>query len=270
MTETFDFGANWKRYSLNALTNDRVEEARADFSLLTEGIGLESKTFLDVGFGQGLISLTAASAGASVYSLDVNPRCLEALKITGQFFDPWASQKLDLTVGSILSDDTVTRLLEKNKSGYDVVHAWGVLHHTGDLKQAFSNCVKLLDRRGHLIVAIYNRHWSSPLWKMIKRLYCAVPVIAQKAFVGIFTPIIFLAKFLVTGKNPMTTQRGMDFFVDIVDWVGGYPYEYASVEEMQELGNVHGLELERVRKAFVPTGCNEFVFVRTGLQKRNS
>jgi len=256
----FDFGANWQRYSLNALTADRVEEARADFSTLTEEIDLNSKTFLDVGFGQGLISFTAARAGAKVYSLDISPRCLEALEVTAQFFDSSIREKLDITVGSILSNETVQSLLEKNGDGYHVVHAWGVLHHTGDLRGAFANCVKLLGGQGTLIIAIYNRHWSSPIWKLIKRLYCAAPAIVQKLLVAIFTPIIFVAKFLVTRENPMSTERGMEFFTDIVDWVGGYPYEYASVEEMRSLGNEHGLKLVRVSPASVPTGCNEFVF----------
>lgn len=262
MEAGFDFGANWQRYSLHALTADRVEEARADFSTLTEEIDLNSKTFLDVGFGQGLISFNAASAGAKVYSLDISPRCLEALEVTAQFFDPSIREKLDITVGSILSNETVQSLLEKNVDGYHVVHAWGVLHHTGDLKGAFANCVKLLGDQGALIVAIYNRHWSSPVWKLIKRLYCAAPVVVQKLLIAVFTPIIFVAKFLVTRKSPMSTERGMEFFTDIVDWVGGYPYEYASVEEMRSLGNEHGLKLLRVNPASVPTGCNEFVFSR--------
>ena len=60
----------------------------------------------------------------------------------------------------------------------------------------------------------------------------------------------------------MSTERGMEFYTDIVDWVGGYPYEYASVEEMRSLGNEHGLKLLRVNPALGPTGCNEFVFSR--------
>ena len=259
MAKGFDFGANWERYSERALNEDRVVTARAAFSQLIEGIDLESRTFLDVGFGQGLTSLCAASAGASVHSLDVNPKCLDALKLTGKFFESSVREKLSLTTGSILSEKIIVDLLGQS-GGYHVVHAWGVLHHTGDLKQAFSNCVRLLAPRGYLIVAVYNRHWSSPLWKAIKRLYCALPTIGQKVLVGVLTPIIVLAKIVVRGKNPMDTQRGMDFFVDIVDWVGGYPYEYASIQEVSDLGAACGLDLMRVNPASVPTGCNEFIF----------
>lgn len=36
----------------------------------------------------------------------------------------------------------------------------------------------------------------------------------------------------MTGSNPLKQFRGMDFYFDVVDWVGGYPYEYASREEV--------------------------------------
>jgi hypothetical protein len=52
----------------------------------------------------------------------------------------------------------------------------------------------------------------------------------------------------------------MDFYYDVVDWVGGYPYEYATIGEMEEMCRPLGLSLVRATSATVPTGCNEFVF----------
>jgi SAM-dependent methyltransferase len=262
MIEAFDFGSNWKHYSARALTIPRVEGAREAFFELTFGIELKSRSFLDVGFGQGLTALCAADAGAAVCCLDVNPRCAEALELTSQFFPPEAKEKLNLVVGSILSSSDVRQLRKKSGSGYDVVHSWGVLHHTGDLQQAFANCADLVKPGGQLIVAIYNRHWSSPLWERIKRLYCRLPRIGQKTMIWLFVPVIYLAKLLVTRRNPLEKERGMDFLVDIVDWVGGYPYEYATVDEMLNLGAKNGLQTLRVTPAGVPTGCNEFVFTK--------
>ena len=77
--------------------------------------------------------------------------------------------------------------------------------------------------------------------------------------VWIFVPIIFFAKWLVTFKNPLKMQRGMDFMHNIVDWVGGHPYEYASVEEMKAMLETLGFKVLNVFPAKVPTGCNEFV-----------
>jgi len=262
MTEAFDFGSNWKYYSAAALTTSRVEGAREAFCGLTFGIELKSRSFLDVGFGQGLTALCAADAGAAVCCLDVNPRCAEALELTSQFFPPEAKEKLNLIVGSILSSSDVRQLREKSGSGYDVVHSWGALHHTGDMQQAFANCAGLVKPGGQLIVAIYNRHWSSPLWEHIKHFYCRLPHIGQKTMIGLFVPVIYLAKLLVTRRNPLEKDRGMDFLIDIVDWVGGYPYEYASIDDVRGLGMANGLDLLRIIPAEVPTGCNEFIFFK--------
>lgn len=55
-------------------------------------------------------------------------------------------------------------------------------------------------------------------------------------------------------------MRGMDFLYDVVDWVGGYPYEYASIEEIEKLMMNLGFQKLKHEKAQVPTGCNEFIF----------
>ena len=77
--------------------------------------------------------------------------------------------------------------------------------------------------------------------------------------VAVFIPVIFLAKLIVAQQNPLKMNRGMDFYHDVVDWVGGYPYEYASVDEMKALLEKVGAELKRLVPAQVPTGCNEYV-----------
>ena len=51
----------------------------------------------------------------------------------------------------------------------------------------------------------------------------------------------------------------MDFMHNVIDWVGGYPYEYASVDEMKIFLKQLGFEILDVRPARVPTGCNEYV-----------
>jgi 2-polyprenyl-6-hydroxyphenyl methylase/3-demethylubiquinone-9 3-methyltransferase len=54
----------------------------------------------------------------------------------------------------------------------------------------------------------------------------------------------------------------MDFGYDVVDWIGGYPYEYASIDEITGFVTRLGFIDERVIPAQVGTGCNEFVFRR--------
>jgi SAM-dependent methyltransferase len=78
-------------------------------------------------------------------------------------------------------------------------------------------------------------------------------------------PVIFTAKFAVTLKNPFNQMRGMDFYYNVIDWVGGYPYEYASINELVDIVSKHGFTCIKTIPAEVPTGCNEFVFINNSL-----
>ena len=266
----FDFGQNWSDFSANAATAARVAQAREDFARLVGGIDLRGRTFLDIGFGQGFGLLTARALGAQVVGCDINPKCHEVIERNRVHF-PEVSGRIPLYVGSILDDATVEALRAMGGAdgqGFDVVHSWGVLHHTGDMRKAIRNAQSLVRPGGHFILAIYNRHWSSLPWRWIKAVYVHSPRQLQRAMIGALYPVIWTAKLLVTGKDPKQKDRGMDFYYDVIDWVGGYPYEYGTIAEVEEIVRPHGFATLRTRPAEVPTGCNELVFLRQEPQPR--
>jgi len=220
---------------------------------------------VDIGFGQGLGLLTAAADGARVVGVDINPTCGQVLARNAAFFPEVGGIGFPVLIGSILDDGIVRQAREASPDGggYDIVHSWGVLHHTGDMNRAVRNAASLVRGGGHLVVALYNRHWSSPPWLAIKYLYCKSPGWLQRLMVRTLLPVIYVAKWLVTGRNPRRQARGMDFFYDVVDWVGGYPYEYASREEVLQMIQPLGFACVAFMPSEVPTGCNQFVFRRT-------
>ena len=261
----FDFGENWAAYSAHAINAARVEQARSDFAALLAGAGgVSGKSFLDIGFGQGLSLLSAAASGARVFGIDINSRCGEVLNRNKALFPDVPNGDIPIAIGSILDPGAVDQCRQRspNADGYDIVHSWGVLHHTGDMRRALHNAAALVKPGGHLVVALYNRHWSSRLWLAIKYAYCKSPPVLRKGLVWLLWPVIYVAKWLVTKQNPRKQTRGMAFFYNVVDWVGGYPYEYASRKEVLELVEPLGFRCVRVIPSAVPTGCNEFVFRR--------
>ena len=265
----FDFGRNWKSFSESALTSDRVEGARLDFRNLMQGVPLRGRTFLDIGFGQGLALCLAQEAGAKAYANDINPKCVEALKATARFFSELDTYSIPTVVGSILDDTTLQTLRQlpsaAEAGGFDIVHSWGVLHHTGAVADATQRAASLVRPGGHLIIAIYNTHWSSPAWYLIKRAFVTLPGLGQRILTALFFPVIFIAKMAVIRGNPLKKDRGMDFYHDVIDWIGGYPYEHATVEQVKALVESFGFKLERTIPTVVPTGCNQFVFRRNNL-----
>ena len=57
-------------------------------------------------------------------------------------------------------------------------------------------------------------------------------------------------------------DRGMSVWYDLVDWVGGYPFEVAKPEEVFDFYRKRGFELSRLKTCGGGLGCNEFVFIK--------
>lgn len=263
----FEFGQNWAAFSENAATRERAMQARAEFLSLMGDIELKGKTFLDIGFGQGFSLLSACALGSRSVGCDIDPKCHEVIERNRSLFPEVRGTTIPLCVGSILEAAVVAALRdmgEAGEKGFDVVHSWGALHHTGHMKLALANAGSLVRPGGHFVIAIYNRHWTSLPWLAIKALYVNSPQWLQRSMIGVLYPIIWLAKLAATKNNPKSMNRGMDFYYNVVDWVGGYPYEYATVAELENICRPLGFALVRSIPAKVPTGCNELVFHKHG------
>lgn len=258
----FDFGQNWKEFSDSALDLKHYAQAQIHFEQLLRCVPLTGRSFLDIGFGQGLSLLCAYRAGAKIHGLDINPKCRDVFFANMTRLEPDTMIDAKIAVGSVLDSASLQEVRSWKPQGFDVVHSWGVLHHTGHMWQAIDNAATLVTPGGQLVLAIYNRHFTSPAWTVIKWAYASSPTIIQKFLTWIFVPIIYLAKLAATHRNPLQMERGMDFYYNVVDWIGGYPYEYASRAEIEAHLTRKGFAVTHVAPAIVPTGCNEFVFRR--------
>lgn len=257
----FSFGKNWRHF-LAELNDDRINEA---VKSLSEMLGLDSllgKTFLDIGNGSGLFSLAARKLGADVCSFDFDPEsvaCAEELR--SRYFpndDRWR-----VLQGSALDTEFL-----KSLGTFDVVYSWGVLHHTGHMWKALENALLPLKPQGRLFIAIYNDQGVlSKIWWVIKKAYCS-GLFGKFAVCLLCLPFLFLrsfAKSILTCKNEWLeykkNNRGMSLFYDWFDWLGGYPFEVASVDAIQNFYQQKGLKLSKLVST-KSWGNNQFVFTK--------
>lgn len=224
-------------------------------------------TFLDIGSGSGLFSLAAVRLGSKrVHSLDFDSESVATTARLRSRFGNAANWTVERA--SVLDKDHMSSL-----GKWDVVYAWGVLHHTGDLWRAFENACACVTPGGRLFISVYNdQGWPSRVWKRLKRLYNALPKRLRRPYaVLVMLPIEFRSLARQTGKlKPQEyfrawgargeRERGMSRWHDLLDWVGGYPFEVASPEEVFEFGAARGFELRALRTVGGSHGCNEFVF----------
>ena len=225
---------------------------------------LSGKRFMDIGSGSGLFSLAARRLGASVCSVDYDPHSVACTSELRRRFFGDQDPSWEIHEGSALDPAFLARLGKA-----DILYSWGVLHHTGSMWQALANVEPLVADEGWLFVSIYNDQGTpSRRWLKVKKMYNAAPAglrwaVLFPAFVHMWwVPIL---KSTLRGQplapfREYKQRRGMSLWTDVVDWVGGYPFEVAKPEEIFRFYRDRGFRLLEMKTNGGSMGCNEFVF----------
>lgn len=285
----FSFGKNWIRFVKHALNENSIKTAQASLLNNIPQSELKDCIFVDIGCGSGLFSLAAlkivggGGENTQVISVDIDTNSILASKMTKDKFAPNASG-WEILQGSILDDSFCAKLKDKIAGKKAIVYSWGVLHHTGDLNKALKNAASLASAKDSLLfISIYNKTKASDFWSKIKHFYNKTNIVMKFLMVCFYTAFLTFEDIRKgRGLNMRDKARGMHKVTDVIDWLGGLPYEPAKAEYIDKKVKECGLSLikfnptkyheptypkGKLKRMFVylkvvGLGCNEYLFRR--------
>ena len=252
---TFSFGENWRSF-VAKLPSEALDGAIRDVTHWLDPERIAGKSILDIGCGSGLHSLAFQRLGAArIRSFDLDPRSIEAA--TNLWQQAGKPKDWEISSGSILDDAFIGTL-----GRFDIVYCWGMLHHTGAMWEGMRRTADLVAPGGHLWLAIYASGPNYGKHLATKQRYNTASSLRKRVMEG-----LTLSRWVVGNArrtpNPLKwlpkKERGMNYIHDTRDWLGGLPYEVASVDEVVTVCRKRNLVLERVATA--PEGsCNCYLF----------
>ena len=264
----FEFGANWARF-LSVLDEDRIGEAERSLQEMLATDNLQGLRFLDIGSGSGLFSLAARRLGAVVRSFDYDKESVACTSELRKRYFP-DDENWQVESGSALDRDFMRGLGE-----FDVVYSWGVLHHTGRMWLGIEYALGCVAADGgKFYVAIYNdQGWKSRVWWFIKYFYNQLPNLLKTPYVFLVSAVTRLALIVkyTLKLRPMVaikpifqddSARGMSAKYDKADWIGGFPFEFATFELLVDYFESRGFALI-AGKENPSLGCHELSFQRS-------
>jgi len=262
----FAFGENWLDYA-RKIDEEKISRAIDDLRRLSGRQRLDDMTFLDIGCGSGLSALAASRLGASrVAGVDIDPDSVTAARQVFARFAP-----------GLPADFEVCSVFDMTPAGFgtfDIVYSWGVLHHTGDMVRAIETAAALVRPDGELYLALYRKTPYCGMWRHIKRWYSKASSTSQQRARRMHV-FLFKTALKMQGRDFDTYvrdygNRGMDYYNDVHDWLGGYPYQSVAPDECHALLGRMGFAVDRefVKRSRHPlrgilgSGCNEYAFHR--------
>ena len=247
----FEFGKNWEDFVKRHFDESKVEVAQTH---MLEFLGLDDltgKSFLDIGCGSGLHSYAAWRSGADrIVGFDYDENSVSASRMLRRYAGE--PENWTISSGSVLDEAFMDSL-----GDFEIVYSWGVLHHTGEQWRALRNAARCRKPDGKMYIALYTSDaFVDPppeFWLDVKRRYnessWAGKRIMEAWYVWRFeagwSPAAWwrlLRKIYDYNKN-----RGMSYFTDVRDWLGGWPMEFSSIAEVKAfVRDELGLEVSKL------------------------
>lgn len=255
----YEFGKNWTRFVEKSANDERVDIAKQHILAFVGRDNLEGVDFLDIGCGSGIHSLAAHRAGAArIHGFDYDGNSVSATNIMRR--KAGEPQSWTVERGDVLDDKYVASL-----GKWNFVYSWGVLHHTGDVWRAIENASKTVAPDGIFYIALYSEDVQPDpqFWLDVKQKYNQASWFRRLLMEWWYVWVFIMQRKPGEVKQVATRivqhrfTRGMSFFADIRDWLGGWPMEFTRDADVTAFLAARSFEQLNIKTG---EACTEFLF----------
>ncbi|MGB8953166.1 MAG: methyltransferase domain-containing protein [Candidatus Aminicenantales bacterium] len=195
---------------------------------------VKGRTVLDAGCGTGIFSIIFARNGAEkVVGIDISPGSLQ----TAQSL----KEKFGLRNAEFRKQDMLK--LPFGEETFDIVWAWGTVHHTTDPFGAIEELTKVLRTGGSLLLAVYRRTKLTFIHEAIRKTLVRTPRKTWTALSKILA--FFLGPVVFFFKKREKSRKGEKLEELILDWYFVPIRHYYTSEEIESFLKSRGLAVEK-------------------------
>ncbi|MGD2245815.1 MAG: methyltransferase domain-containing protein [Candidatus Aminicenantes bacterium] len=209
------------------------EATENHWSLFFSEEEVRGKSVLDAGCGTGIFSIIFANKGSgSVTGIDISEGSLQTAR---SLKDKFGLKNARFQKGDMLH-------LPFPEETFDVVWAWGTVHHTTDPFRAIDELIRVLKKGGSILLAVYTRTKLTFIHEIIRKFLVRTP---KKSWTWLSKVLAFsLAPVVFFFKKREKSRKGEKLEELILDWYFVPVRFYYKPEEIQSYLEERGFIIE--------------------------
>ncbi len=210
------------------------EASEQHWSLFYGPEEVRGKTVLDAGCGTGIFSIIFARNGAGkVTGIDISEGSLGTARSL--------AEKFRLNNTEFRREDMLRLPFEE--TSFDIVWAWGTVHHTTDPFGAMDGLLRLLKPGGSILLAVYKKTKVTFLHEAVRRTLIRTPrwswTTLSKIMAFVLAPVVLLF------KKREKSRKGEKLEELILDWYFVPIRHHYTPEEIRAYLERKGLAIEK-------------------------
>ena len=192
------------------------------------------RTVLDAGCGTGIFSIIFANNGAAaVTGIDISQGSLDTARSL--------KDRFQLENASFQREDMLS--LPFNDGTFDIVWAWGTVHHTTAPLKAVDELIRVLKDDGVILLAVYKRTRLTWVHEIIRKTLVRTPKRTWKALSKILAFVLSPVVFFF--KKREKSRKGEKLEELIMDWYFVPIRHYYFPEEIKTFLEEQGFTVEK-------------------------